>query len=83
MPGLTFLIAFQRSILMAVKRTKPITIATLIEVSGIITILLITLHGFNLIGIIGATIAYILGRTFANIYLMNPFVRATAAFNRD
>ncbi|HET56517.1 MAG TPA: hypothetical protein ENN33_15070 [Ignavibacteria bacterium] len=74
MPGLTFLISFQRSVLVNAKHTKPITIATLTEVSSIVLILLITINWLNWIGVIAATTAYVLGRLAANTYLMKPFL---------
>lgn len=73
-PGLTFLISFQRAILVNAKNTKPITIATITEVSGIILILLITINVLNWTGVIAATTSYILGRIAANTYLMKPFL---------
>jgi progressive ankylosis protein len=75
MPGLTFLISFQRSILLTAKHTKPITMATIIEVSSIILILLITINWLNWVGVIAATSAYILGRLIANTYLMKPMLQ--------
>lgn len=75
MPGLTFLISFQRAILVNAKHTKPITIATITEVSAIILILLITINMFDWIGVIAATTAYVLGRVAANTYLMKPFLK--------
>jgi len=74
MPGLTFLISFQRSVLVNAKHTKPITIATLTEVSSIVLILLVTINWLNWIGVIAATTAYVLGRLAANTYLMKPFL---------
>ncbi|MDZ7763120.1 MAG: oligosaccharide flippase family protein [Melioribacteraceae bacterium] len=73
MPGLTFLISFQRSILVNAKRTKPITIATSIEVTSIVVILLVAINWLNMIGVIAAVISYVLGRLAANIYLARPF----------
>jgi hypothetical protein len=55
------------------RKTKPVTIATGIEITGIVIVLLITIHSLNLIGIIAAAIAYVLGRLAANTYLMFPF----------
>ncbi len=75
MPGLTFLISFQRSVLVNAKHTKPITIATITEVSSIILILLVTINWLNWIGVIAATTSYVLGRLAANIYLMKPFLK--------
>lgn len=74
MPGLTFLISFQRSVLVNAKHTKPITIATLTEVSSIVLILLVTINWLNWIGVIAATTSYVLGRLAANTYLMKPFL---------
>lgn len=73
MPGLTFLISFQRSVLVNAKHTKPITIATITEVASIMLILFVTIHWFDWIGVIAATTAFVLGRLAANTYLMKPF----------
>lgn len=75
MPGLTFLISFQRAVLVNAKHTKPITIATITEVSSIILILLVTINWFNWVGVIAATTSYVLGRLAANTYLMKPFLK--------
>ena len=72
-PALTFLIVFQRAILVNSRHTTPITWGTVIEVSFIIVILLIMVHYFNAIGVVAATIAYVSGRIMANAYLMFPF----------
>jgi len=71
-PGLTVLLSFQRSLLVVHKRTKHVTIATLMEVSTILTVLLITIKFFNFVGVIAAAIAFIIGRSMANIYLFGP-----------
>lgn len=73
MPALTILISFQRAVMVNFRKTKPVTIATGIEISGMVIVLLITIHSLNLIGIIAAAIAYVLGRLAANAYLMVPF----------
>jgi len=75
MPGLTFLISFQRAILVNGKNTKPITIATITEVVSIILILLVTIKMFDWIGVVAATTAFVLGRLTANTYLAKPFVK--------
>ena len=68
-PALTVLISFQRSLLIRFKHTSPITFATLIEVSGIISGLWLSVRIFDLPGIYAASIAFIFGRLLANIYL--------------
>ena len=72
LPGLTVLIAFQRSILVGAKVTRPITVATAIEVLIIVGVLLISIEYLNLVGVIAAAFAYTLGRLGANLYLV-PF----------
>ena len=74
-PALTFLIAFQRAILVNARHTVPITWGTVIEVSLIILILLVLIHYLNFIGVIAATIAYVVGRILATTYLMFPFTK--------
>ncbi|MBS3817928.1 hypothetical protein KGY73_00255 [bacterium] len=75
LPGLTVLLSFQRSLLVTNKKTKPITLATFIEVAGVTSLLLLTLKGFNMIGLIAAAIALVLGRLISNTYLFRPFFK--------
>lgn len=79
-PALTFLISFQRAILVNSRHTSPITLGTVIEVSTILTILLVLVHYLNFIGVIAATIAYLVGRIFAITYLMSPFLKMSKQF---
>jgi O-antigen/teichoic acid export membrane protein len=72
MPGLSVLLSFQRSLLVAGRKTGPITFATASEVLGIVIVMYITIIYFNLIGAVGATLAFIIGRLAANIYLIKP-----------
>ena len=76
MPGLTFLISFQRGLLVYARKTTPITIATAIEVSGIIIVLMIGINIISLYGAVAAVSAYVLGRICANIYLFVPYFKA-------
>jgi len=68
-PALSVLISWQRSILVSSKNTKPITMASVLEISGIVIGLFITIKYFNLIGVTAAAISFLTGRTFANLYL--------------
>jgi hypothetical protein len=72
LPGLTVLISFQRALLVKNARTTPITIATSIEVTVIVVVLLITVAGLNLIGAVAAATAMVIGRLCANTYLFIP-----------
>ncbi len=76
MPGLTVLINFQRAVLVFSKNTAPLTIATVIEVTGIILVLIFTIKGYFLVGAIAATLSFIFGRLAANIYLMLPMIKS-------
>lgn len=76
LPGLTVLISLQRSLLINIKKTTPITIATSIEVIGIFIILVITIAALNLIGAVAAAAALVTGRLFANGYLVGPCFKA-------
>ncbi|NOX18299.1 MAG: hypothetical protein GXO87_08460 [Chlorobi bacterium] len=76
MPAFTFLISFQRSILVAANNTSPITFATLIEVSLIVLTMFVGIKYLDAYGIIAAISAYMLGRLGANIYLFKPFFKS-------
>ena len=75
LPGLTVLISLQRALLINNKKTKPITIASSIEVIGIFIMLFVTIVAFNLIGAIAAIAALVVGRLFANGYLVWPCLK--------
>ena len=70
-PALSVILSMQRGILVASQKTKPITIATLIEVICIFGMLAVTLRGLDLVGVVGAATALICGRSMANLYLFN------------
>jgi hypothetical protein len=76
MPALTFLISFQRAVLVHERRTTQITYATIIEVSGIVISLFTMIYLFDSVGAVAATASYILGRIAANTFLMFPFSKA-------
>jgi hypothetical protein len=75
LPGLTVLISLQRALLINNKKTKPITIASSIEVISIFIMLLVTIVTFNLIGAIAAVAALVVGRLLANGYLVWPCLK--------
>jgi len=70
LPGTTVWISFQRSILICGKTTAPITWATAIEVSLIVSVLFISIQYLDTVGVVGASLAYMIGRLGANIYLI-------------
>ncbi|MDQ7816694.1 MAG: hypothetical protein RDU14_06665 [Melioribacteraceae bacterium] len=75
-PLTTVWINFQRSLLVNVRRTKPITYATIIEVTGVILLLFLTIRYFDWVGVTAAVVSYTLGRMAANLYLIGPFKKA-------
>ncbi len=80
LPALTFLISVQRAVLVYVQRTSPLTTATIIEVVLILIVLFVGIKFFNLVGVMAASIAYIIGRLIANFYLTFPYNKAVAKF---
>ncbi len=78
-PALTVLVSFQRALLVAKRRTLPITVGTALEVIGLIGQLLLTIHVFQLTGVIGAALAMISGRVLANIYLHIAIIKERKA----
>lgn len=68
-PALSVLLAFQRAIQVAFKKTKQITIATFIEVTLIAGVISICISWLDIIGITSAAIALLLGRLGSNTFL--------------
>jgi hypothetical protein len=69
LPALTVLLNYQRSVLIINGDTGPISIATAIELIGIIVVLTICVGFLNLIGVVAASISFIAGKSMSNIYL--------------
>ena len=69
LPALTVLLNFQRSSMIINGTTGPISIATAIELIGIIVVLLLCVIFLNLIGVVAASIAFVLGKGVSTIYL--------------
>jgi hypothetical protein len=76
-PGLAVLLSFQRAVLVHAKHTMPVTIATVIEVAGIVTILGVGVAFFEAVGAVAAALALLVGRVAANTYLV-PILRRKA-----
>ena len=82
MPALTVLLTLQRAVLVNVRRTRPITVGTALEVS-FIAISFVTLSwGLDLVGVTAAFASFVVGRVVANTYLAvrcRQVIRETAA----
>lgn len=82
-PALMVLIAFQRSILVTVKKTRYITIATAMEIVMIIAMLFFLTKVVALVGALAVTLAYVAGRSSACAYLMYPLIKTRRAYQID
>ena len=78
MPALEVLLSFQRSQLVHARRTATITWATVVEVTAIVGVLTVAVTGFDLVGAVAAAFALLLGRTAANLFLLNRVGRHAA-----
>ncbi|NOY24224.1 MAG: hypothetical protein GXO70_12035 [Acidobacteria bacterium] len=76
MPALSVLISWQRANLVHVRQTAPITWATVIEISGIVLTLFISISYLNVPGVVAAASAFLIGRLAGNTWLAAPRNRA-------
>lgn len=81
LPALSVLLNFQRSSLIVNGTTGPISIATAIELIGIILVLLVCVAFMNLVGVVAASIAFVAGKGLSNIYLTPKQVAAIKGWN--
>jgi O-antigen/teichoic acid export membrane protein len=72
-PPLSFILAFQRAVIVYSRKTKPVTYATILEVTTIVVTLLLFTQYVNLIGAVAAVSALLIGRIAANVFLIKPF----------
>ena len=68
--GLSVVMSFQRSILMQARRTRPITLATALEVGMIALTFVIGGWVYGLVGITAAFAAFVVGRLVSTGYLL-------------
>jgi len=82
LPALTVLLNFQRSSLIVNGTTIPISMATAIELIGIIVVLLVCVVFLNLIGVVAASIAFVAGKGLSTIYLIPKQMTAVKNWNK-
>lgn len=70
LPALTVLLNFQRSLLVIQGTTRPISVATAVELIGIIGVLLVCVVFLDMIGVVGASLAFVIGKGLSTLYLM-------------
>lgn len=69
LPALTVLLNYQRSSLIINGNTGPISVATAIELIGIIAVLTVCVGFLNMVGVVAASLAFMAGRSMSNLYL--------------
>jgi len=72
MPFLSVLLSLQRGILVVGRATRPITLATGLEVTGMAVLFPILGWKAGMVGVTAAAISIVLGRIAANSFLMFP-----------
>ncbi|MGW8268282.1 MAG: hypothetical protein ACWGSQ_18085, partial [Longimicrobiales bacterium] len=72
LPFMSVLLSFQRSLLVVGMRTRPITLATALEVGGIALFFPLLGWKMGFVGVTAAAIAILLGRVASNSFLMFP-----------
>ncbi len=76
LPFLSVLLSFQRGILVVARTTRPITIATALEVGGIALVFPILGWKMGMVGMTAAAISILVGRIAANSFLVAPCRKA-------
>ena len=82
LPALTVLLNFQRSTLIINGTTGAISVATAVELVAIIVVLLVCVLFFNLIGVVAAAIAFMVGKTLSTVYLVPKQVAVAKAWRK-
>ncbi len=75
MPALSILLCFQRAMLVNLRKTRWITLATFAEVFVLAATLLAGIHWFDMVGALAAAGAMVAGRLLANWLLIRPLAR--------
>ena len=70
LPALSVLLSFQRAILVQGRRTRPITMATVIEVVTIAALFPLFGWGMGMVGVTAAVIAFVVGRVGGVTFLL-------------
>lgn len=79
LPALSVLLSFQRATLVQTRRTRPITIASVVEVGTVALSFMLLGWGVGLGGATAAFGAFLLGRSASNVYLFKVCRNTLAA----
>ncbi|MGE5839898.1 MAG: hypothetical protein ACM34H_08175, partial [Deltaproteobacteria bacterium] len=72
LPALEVIMSFQRGMMVAGLKTKPVTLAALVEIVTIVVLLNLAIHSFSMVGAMAAAFALVAGRAFAVLFLLHP-----------
>lgn len=78
-PALAVVLSFQRAVLVHTRRTVQVTIATVLEMVGIVATLTVGVFVFDAVGVVAAAIALVVGQVAAVGYLAPVLRRRNAA----
>ena len=73
-PFLWVLVCLQRGVLVNAEHTAPITKATVVQVSTVVLVLIASIYALDMVGIIGASLALVLGGVAGCAYLVPWFL---------
>ncbi len=73
LPALWMILTFQRSVLVKARRTAFITWATGLDILLMVIVLILSIHYWSVIGVVGAAIALVVGRLGSIAFLARPF----------
>jgi len=77
MPFLSVTLNIERAMIVKSEKTKLITYSTLIEITATAILLYFTIYVFDFIGVLGASIAVMLGRFFSVSFLTYFYLKTT------
>ena len=82
-PAMSVLLSLQRGLLMHSRNTRPITWATVAEISGIASILTLLVIPLDVVGAVAAATAFLGGRLIGNLVLIPAFKPNQASDSRS
>ena len=74
LPGLGVWLSYQRATMVLTRRTRAITVGSILEVLGIAAIFAVAGWGLDLVGVTAAAIAFLVGRLVSNLYLQRSIL---------
>ncbi|UCC25932.1 MAG: hypothetical protein JSU98_02305 [Gemmatimonadales bacterium] len=83
LPALSVWLSYQRAVLVQAHRTAPITVATSLEVLVIAVVFVLGGWVFGMVGVTAAFLAFLGGRTAANLFLVRRVARSLERSRED